>query len=222
MLKPYPDTHVKRYHMSLSQVITLNSDLVKNDQPFSLLLITAVRRYIYLLVSFAFVKTVSNVAGLYQAVANGDKVRAISVGCHNSDTQYNGQHDELCSSGSVVPWHMCAILIALPYTKLGQNPQTLNDLQLNRLVDYVVGAEPDPPKNSPFLNFMIDAATDAAMLPSFGEDRCMKPVSERCASLYEGKDHAVIGVSPFNTYFSEERLTALFKWAHESFAALYG
>lgn len=49
----------------------------------------------------------------------------------------------------------------------------------------------------------------------------MKPVSKRCASLYEARDHAVIGISPINSNFSEERLTALFKWANESFAAFH-
>lgn len=49
----------------------------------------------------------------------------------------------------------------------------------------------------------------------------MKPVSQRCASIYGAKDHAVIGVSPFNSHFSEERLTSLFTWAHQTFRAFH-
>lgn len=49
----------------------------------------------------------------------------------------------------------------------------------------------------------------------------VKPVSRTCASIYEAKDHAVIGVSPFNSYFSEERLTKLFTWAHRTFRAFH-
>ncbi len=49
----------------------------------------------------------------------------------------------------------------------------------------------------------------------------MKPVSQRCASIYQAKDHAVIGVSPFNSYFSEARLTELFKWANTHFDAFH-
>lgn len=49
----------------------------------------------------------------------------------------------------------------------------------------------------------------------------MKPVSRICASIYEAKSHAMIGVSPFNSYFSEERLTALFTWANSNFDAFH-
>lgn len=45
----------------------------------------------------------------------------------------------------------------------------------------------------------------------------MKPVSNLCGSVYEARHHAVIGVSPFNSHFSEERLRALFAWAQRNF-----
>jgi len=49
----------------------------------------------------------------------------------------------------------------------------------------------------------------------------MKPVSNICASIFEAKSHAVIGVSPFNSYFSEARLAALFGWAHDTFDSFH-
>jgi len=49
----------------------------------------------------------------------------------------------------------------------------------------------------------------------------MKPVSNICASIFEAKIHAVIGVSPFNSYFSEARLAALFGWAHDTFDSFH-
>lgn len=45
----------------------------------------------------------------------------------------------------------------------------------------------------------------------------MKPVSAACAAIVEARRHAVIGVSPFNSYFSEARLEALFGWAERNF-----
>lgn len=49
----------------------------------------------------------------------------------------------------------------------------------------------------------------------------MKPISNICASLYEARDHAMIGVSPFNSYFSEDRLAALFSWANQHFNSFH-
>ena len=49
----------------------------------------------------------------------------------------------------------------------------------------------------------------------------MKPVSSICASIYGAGHHAVIGVSPFNSYFSEDRLAALFTWADSRFEGFH-
>lgn len=49
----------------------------------------------------------------------------------------------------------------------------------------------------------------------------MKPISNICASLYEARDHAMIGVSPFNSYFSEGRLADLFSWANQHFNSFH-
>lgn len=49
----------------------------------------------------------------------------------------------------------------------------------------------------------------------------MQPVSQLCADIYAKRQHAIIGVSPFNSYFSEKRLTELFTWADETFEAFH-
>ncbi|GAA4673645.1 tRNA-dependent cyclodipeptide synthase [Streptomyces youssoufiensis] len=40
-----------------------------------------------------------------------------------------------------------------------------------------------------------------------------EPLTERCGALLPTVSHVCIGVSPFNSYFNTERLTALAKWA---------
>jgi cyclo(L-tyrosyl-L-tyrosyl) synthase len=47
------------------------------------------------------------------------------------------------------------------------------------------------------------------------------PVTPVCAGLFNAREHAVIGISPFNSYFSEERIGALICWAKENFSAFH-
>lgn len=42
-------------------------------------------------------------------------------------------------------------------------------------------------------------------------------IGNNSKSLYHVKEHVVIGVSPFNSFFSEERLVHLFRWAMANF-----
>lgn len=46
----------------------------------------------------------------------------------------------------------------------------------------------------------------------------MEPLSTECAQVLERMEHVCIGVSPFNSYFSTERLASLAKWASTCFA----
>ena len=62
MLKPYQDNCVKRFRLSVSQVVTRNSDLVENDLPDSLLLMKSVPRHICGFVLFAFVAMIIDAA----------------------------------------------------------------------------------------------------------------------------------------------------------------
>lgn len=49
----------------------------------------------------------------------------------------------------------------------------------------------------------------------------MEPLSRDCATVLQRKEHVCIGVSPFNSYFSTERLASLARWAHEGFASFH-
>ncbi|WP_344578046.1 tRNA-dependent cyclodipeptide synthase [Streptomyces lunalinharesii] len=46
----------------------------------------------------------------------------------------------------------------------------------------------------------------------------VEPFTDRCREIWARGEHVLIGVSPGNGYFSEQRLTALLRWASEAFA----
>lgn len=43
------------------------------------------------------------------------------------------------------------------------------------------------------------------------------PVSSHCKKIWESREHAVIGISLFSRYFSEDRISVLAKWAGRNF-----
>ncbi|CAM5590921.1 MULTISPECIES: tRNA-dependent cyclodipeptide synthase [Alphaproteobacteria] len=47
------------------------------------------------------------------------------------------------------------------------------------------------------------------------------PVTLRCSELFDSRTHAVIGISPFNSYFSEMRISELARWARRNFTAFH-
>jgi cyclo(L-tyrosyl-L-tyrosyl) synthase len=47
------------------------------------------------------------------------------------------------------------------------------------------------------------------------------PVTARCTELFDCRTHAVIGISPFNSYFSEARILELAHWASRNFTAFH-
>ncbi len=47
------------------------------------------------------------------------------------------------------------------------------------------------------------------------------PVTPVCAGLLNMREHAVIGISPFNSYFSEEKIESLISWARERFKSFH-
>ncbi len=48
-----------------------------------------------------------------------------------------------------------------------------------------------------------------------------KPVTRACEEILAAREHAVIGISPFNSYFSEEKIAALIVWAKANFNAFH-
>ena len=47
------------------------------------------------------------------------------------------------------------------------------------------------------------------------------PVSERCKEILEKREHVLIGISPLNSYYSEERITKLIHWGHTGFKSFH-
>jgi cyclo(L-tyrosyl-L-tyrosyl) synthase len=43
------------------------------------------------------------------------------------------------------------------------------------------------------------------------------PASQRCNEILEKREHVLIGISPFNSYYSLENIQKLIKWGSESF-----
>jgi len=48
-----------------------------------------------------------------------------------------------------------------------------------------------------------------------------QPVTSTCSDLFATRSHVVLGISPFNSHFSEERISALIHWAQSEFGAFH-
>lgn len=48
-----------------------------------------------------------------------------------------------------------------------------------------------------------------------------EPVTTDCAAIMRAREHVVVGVSPFNSYFTEEKIAELINWAKENFRAFH-
>ncbi|MBK0868809.1 MULTISPECIES: tRNA-dependent cyclodipeptide synthase [unclassified Saccharopolyspora] len=48
-----------------------------------------------------------------------------------------------------------------------------------------------------------------------------QPLSKHCVQPWERREHACLGISPFNSYFSTARITALVEWAQARFARVH-
>lgn len=44
-----------------------------------------------------------------------------------------------------------------------------------------------------------------------------EPAAANCSKLLQDKEHALIGISPFNSYYSEKRIADLIKWGMNNF-----
>lgn len=56
--------------------------------------------------------------------------------------------------------------------------------------------------------------------PAAAAEFAVEPFTERCRVIRDRGEHALIGVSPGNSYFSRDRLAALLTWAGRNFAAV--
>ncbi len=58
----------------------------------------------------------------------------------------------------------------------------------------------------------------AQQLAELSHGMYVEPLSEQCRHIWRRRDHALIGVSAGNSYFTQSRLAALLAWAGRSFA----
>ncbi|ASU82211.1 tRNA-dependent cyclodipeptide synthase [Nocardiopsis gilva YIM 90087] len=49
----------------------------------------------------------------------------------------------------------------------------------------------------------------------------VRPLSPSCASAFDKGEHACLGISPFNGYFTTERITVLARWALDRFSTVH-
>ena len=47
------------------------------------------------------------------------------------------------------------------------------------------------------------------------------PVSPRCAEILEKREHVLLGISPLNSYYSEEKINELLHWARDNFQSFH-
>lgn len=48
-----------------------------------------------------------------------------------------------------------------------------------------------------------------------------RPISEKCKVNFSKKIHACFGISPFNSYFTEERIKELARWGRREFSSIH-
>jgi len=103
-------------------------------------------QHISALVLLAFVAMIVDVVGVYEAVADEGAPASASMGCHGAESPTDWEHEEPCTSSSVVPCHFCAILITLSFQNSADEFQALNDLRSQCFTDNIAELDPDPPK----------------------------------------------------------------------------
>jgi cyclo(L-tyrosyl-L-tyrosyl) synthase len=56
---------------------------------------------------------------------------------------------------------------------------------------------------------------------SFANKISIHPLTENCENIYQKKEHICLGISPFNSLFSEEYLTAIIRFALQNFKSFH-
>ena len=106
-----------------------------------------VAQHISALVLFAFFAMITDLAGLYEAIAVDDTSVSVMTGCQSSEMPADWEHDEPCDPNSVLPCHMCAILDLELFDAPAAEPETLDAVVPVALEDAITTTDPDPPKS---------------------------------------------------------------------------
>lgn len=48
-----------------------------------------------------------------------------------------------------------------------------------------------------------------------------RPLTENCGRIFHAREHACFGISPFNSYFSEERIRSIALWGKAEFGSMH-
>ncbi|MFI7190039.1 tRNA-dependent cyclodipeptide synthase [Nocardia nova] len=67
------------------------------------------------------------------------------------------------------------------------------------------------------LTSLSDAATTTSGAAAFSA----QPLTPRCRVIADAGEHACVGISPFNSYFTTDRIAALARWALDSFGSVH-
>ncbi|WP_286829264.1 hypothetical protein [Kordiimonas sp. UBA4487] len=111
-------------------------------------LIKLISQHFAAVVLFAFVAMITDLAGLYEAVAVDDTNTPVMTGCHSTETPADWEHDEPCDPDSILPCHMCAVLDPMIASVSPDDHEALNPAALAALEDTLTTSDPDPPKPS--------------------------------------------------------------------------
>lgn len=106
-------------------------------------------QYISALVLFAFFAMITDLAGLYEAIAVDDTSASVMTGCHSAEMPADWEHDEPCDPDSVLPCHICAILGLELFNAPATEHETLDAAAPVALEDATTATDPDPPKSLP-------------------------------------------------------------------------
>jgi len=49
----------------------------------------------------------------------------------------------------------------------------------------------------------------------------VKPITSNCTNLYKEKTHVCFGISPFNSYFSDQKILELASWGKKEFESMH-
>lgn len=103
-------------------------------------------QHISALLLLAFTAMIVDVIGIYEAVAHEDATASTVMGCHDASPPIDWEHEEPCTSSSVVPCNFCAILITLVVESSAEEFQAWNNSRPPYFTDNIAELDPDPPK----------------------------------------------------------------------------
>lgn len=98
------------------------------------------------LVLVAFFAMITDLAGMYEAVAANNTDISAMTGCHSTEMPTDWEHDEPCDPDSILPCHLCAVLDPMIVDVSPDDHDALEPATLAALEETLTTSDPDPPK----------------------------------------------------------------------------